>query len=289
MSLESKYKREVARALKESLDQIRAKMTVIFEKYSVDGKLSLANMTQYNRLNSLEKDILQTMSKAARKTAGTIDKLLANQYGEAYFHSAWAIDQTSGVALKWGALNKRLIVESLSNRMYKISLKEYGRGARGRILRALNSGLAQGKSYADMARELKHAINTTQFNAERIMRTEGQTAVNAAQNHAYVEAQEQGVDMSEVWDSTLDDVTRETHQAMDGQTRAADGLFDGPGGERAPYPAWEGLSAGERISCRCRLRAEIEGYAPSLRRTRESGIVPYQTYPEWKQSHSTWK
>jgi len=289
LALEAKHEREAARVLRDALNEMRAQLTVIYEKYASDGVLTLADMTRYHRLTTLEIDILKTLDPATRATLRTINRLRPEQYGEAFFQYAWAIDQASGVALKWGALNRPAIIASLDNRMYKIAADVYPRDARAQILRALNSGLAQGKSYQDMARDLKHAINTTMFRAQRIIRTEGQTAQSAAQDAAYARAEDQGVEMGVVWDATLDDVTRESHQAMDGQGRAADGFFDGPGGERAPYPAWEGLSAEERIQCRCRLRAEIDGYAPSLRRTRESGIVPYQTYPAWKENHSTWR
>jgi uncharacterized protein with gpF-like domain len=289
LAREAKYERKVVAALKTALAEMRDEMTVIYGKYAADGALSLADMTRYNRLRNLETDILQSMDAATRATLGTIRTLKPEQYGESFFHYAWAVDQSTGVALRWGALNRDAIVASLDNTMYKIAADQYRSDARRRILRALNSGLAQGKSYDDMARHLRDAINTTLFQARRIIRTEGQTAIQAGADAAYTRAEEQGVEMSIIWDATLDDATRPTHGAMDGAVRGDDGLFNGPGGERAPYPGWEGLSAGERINCRCNLRPEIAGYSPSLRRTRDGGVVPYQTYDEWKVSHSTWR
>ena len=122
----------------------------------------------------------------------------------------------------------------------------------------------------------------------RILRTEGQTAANAAQTDSYTKARAQGVDGIRVFDATLDGRTRPVHGEADGQHEDKEGMFS-LGGEKTPYPAWAGLSAGNRINCRCRTRFQIEGYAPQLRRTRDEGIIPYATFIDWKRERVTWK
>ena len=282
----AKYEQEAAAVLRDALNTMRARMTVIYEKYARDGALSLADMTQYGRLAKLEGDILGTMNAATRANVAEFARLRPEQYGEAFFRYGWAIDQATGVSLKWGLLDKQAIIESLDNRMYKLAVTSYTQDARIRILRALNSGLAQGKSYQLMARGLREAINATAYQAMRIIRTEGQTAQNAAQDAAYEQAKAQGVELQDIWDATLDGKTRDSHGAMDGTVRGLDGLFHLQNGEQIPYPAWQGIrDPAERINCRCRLRGNIEDYSPALRRTREDGVMPYQTYKEWIKTH----
>ena len=287
--MERKYASEAAKVLRDALNEMRAAMTVIYDKYATDGVLSLADMTRYNRLRNLEGDILSTMNTATRANLAEIRRLKPEQYGEAFFRYAWAVDQATGVSLKWGALNRQAIIESLDNRLYQIAAKDYASNAQAQILRAVNSGLAQGKSYRDMARDLRDAINTSMFRAHRIIQTEAHTAASAAHTAVYAQAEAQGVELQVQWISRLDDRTRDTHRAMDGAIRQDDGLFDGPGGERAPYPGWQGLSAKERINCHCDTIGIVEDYSPSLRRTRDGGVVPYTNYAEWKAGHATWK
>jgi hypothetical protein len=281
LAMEKQYEMQVARVLRDALDKIRSQMTRIYERYSVGGELTLAEMTQYNRLAKMEKQIVSTMSEATRRSIRTIARLRPDIYDEAFFRYAWAVDQSTGVSLEWGLLNRQQIIEALDNHMYMIAVKSYSQDAQIRIFRALNDGLALGKSYARMARDLKNAINATLYQATRIIRTEGQTAQTAAQDAAYTRANEQGVDLDIYWDSTLDLRTRDSHASMDGVKRNENGLFRLAGGT-APYPAWAGLPAAERINCRCRLRGEIEGYSPAIRRTRRDGIQPYTTYDEWR-------
>jgi hypothetical protein len=289
LARERYYEREVQKQLKTALDTIRGKMAAIYARYAVDGQLSKADMTRYNRYATMERDMLAVVNQSTRETLRTIDRLRPEQYGESFFRHAWAVDNTVGVRLAWGKLNRDAVIANLANEFYYISKERYGMEARLLIRSTLAQGVAQGVSYQEMSRQLARALNIVNWRAMRILRTEGQTAVSAGQDAAYIKAQEQGVKGGVVWDATLDMRTRDTHQAMDGQVRGEDGYFNGPGGNKAPFPGFPDLPAEERINCRCRLRFEIEGFEPAIRRTREGGIVPYQTYEEWEKEHATWK
>jgi hypothetical protein len=284
LAKERRYEREVQAALKDALDKMRVQMTKLYAQYAKDGVLTKSEMTRYNRLVTAERQLVEALNPALRANLATIQRLQPQQYQAAFFHYAWAIDNGAGVRLAWGVLNKDVILENIANQFEKISLRRYGVEARLRVRTALNDGLSQGKSYQDMARDLKRAIDTTYTNAIRIIRTEGQTAVNAGQEDAYTWAQRKGVEMDIIWDATLDGRTRKTHGDADGQKRAADGNFT-VGGQKTPYPAWEGLTADERVQCRCRMRAQIQGFEPALRRTRDQGVIPYQQYSAWAAEH----
>jgi SPP1 gp7 family putative phage head morphogenesis protein len=283
---EALYERRVASVLRKALDEIRAAMGVIYEKYAVDGILSKAAMTRYARYSAMETNIVSKMDPAIKASMATMKRLSPDQYQAAFFRSAWAIDNATGISLNWGIINTDAIkaayaITDPENEAMAEALKNYSMKARGKIRVALNNGLAQGKSYQDMMRDIKDALNKTNFEAMRIIRTEGQGAIAAGTADAYDKALEDGVDGSVVWSATLDERTRDQHQEMDGQVRDAEGLFHFPNGETAPYPAWEGLSAEQRINCRCKLRFEVAGYSPQLRRTRDQGIIPYMPFNEW--------
>lgn len=288
------YEHRANDVLRNALDQIRIDMSKIYEKHAVDGKLSLADMTRYNRLATMEKQAIGHMTKAARANIATFDHLRPEMYQESFFHHAWAIDQDSGVRIAWGVLNKDVITENLASEFYRISRATYGPEARTTVRRALNTGLAQGKSYTAMMKDLRKAFGITASKAMRIIRTEGQTAVNAGQFDLYTRAEAKGIEGRQIWDATLDDRTRPTtkaaraagfnHRIMDGRAKGEDGLFHFPTGPdpTAPFPAWQGLRAGNRIHCRCRVRFQIDEYPPQIRRTRTEGIIPYTTYSDWE-------
>ena len=285
------YEVVVNKALLEALDQIRIDMSKIYERYSVAGELSLAQMTQYNRLATMNKTILASMNGATRANVRTFNRLRPQLYDEAFFRYAWAIDQDAQVSIAWGVVNPDVVLENLASEFYHISRATYGPEARTTVRRALNVGLAQGKSYPQMMKDIRRAFSITSGRAMRIVRTEGQTAVNAGQDDLYTRAQAKGIEGDRIWDSTLDDRTRPTkpsdkfnHRNMDGQVKKEDGLFHFITGidATAPFPAWQGLSAGNRIHCRCRERFQIAEYPPQIRRTRSQGVQPYVTYSNWR-------
>ena len=278
--VEKQYEREVAKIFRDALDEIRVEMARIYDKYAVNGILTKAQMTQYNRLANLEKSIVAIMHPAARKATKIIDKLKPEEYGEAFFRTAWAFDNATGVGLKWGALNAESVVATLENPFFDSAKRSFWFNVDNRVANAINNGLALGQSYTEMMRDLKDMVNRDNYEIMRVLRTELHNAQETGTSDSYDAALEQGINGKVIWIATLDGDTRPTHQEMDGVERDEDGMFRGAIGE-TPYPGWEGLEAAERINCRCDIRFEIEGFSPEIRRSREDGIIPYQTYNEW--------
>ena len=298
-----KYEREAAAVLSDALKEVRNTLTKIYDKYAVDGVLTKAQMTQYNRLTNLEAEITKNIKPSLNKVVALTKRLPAEVYQQSFFQHAWAMDGSQGVRLKWGTLNMGAILKNTENPMDKIIISKDLESQIGTLAAemmrdeaiagakiALNNGLPLGKSYTAMARDLKKSINTTAARALRIIRTEGQTAMNSGQDAAYYKAEKAGVEGRYIWDATLDGRTRREHGDMDQKARnEKTGLFAGPGSEVSRYPADMNLSAGNRINCRCRLRFEVEGFSPLIRRTREKGLVPYQSYTDYAtEYHPEW-
>jgi hypothetical protein len=284
---ETQYERQIAKVLKDSLDEVRAEISKLYEKYSIDGKLTKAQLTQYGRLSSIEKNLMSKIDPVIKSSLSKIKRIPAELYGESYFHEAWAIDSASELRLGWGVLNKDIITEELNNTFFSNALSSYRPGFLRAIKSAMANGLVTGKSFQDMVKDLAKVWNMKGWELLRIIRTEGMAAINAGQNDAYARAKANGIDLNEVWDATLDGKTRPSHQQADGTKKDENGYFY-VGGEKARYPCDENLTAGERINCRCRIRAEIAGYPPELRRDKETGIIPYQTYEDWATNNVKW-
>lgn len=292
---EAKYSKQIQQALLDALTSIYGEMTKIYDKYAVDGILSKVEMTKYNKYQTMEKQILDKLDPAIKKNIESIKHLLPEQFQESFYHYAWAIDQATGLRLSWGNVNTKVLlmpfdITNPKNIELQEALKNYSLDAKKAIRRALLNNLIQGKSLAQMAKDIKLTVKRISSSAMTIARTEGMRAINTGQFYAYEQATEQGVEGVDVWSATKDAKTREDHANADGQKRGeiVEGGFD-IGGEFALYPGDPNLSAGNSINCRCTLRKEIDGYSPQLMRTREEGIIPYQTYNDWKDEyHEDW-
>lgn len=286
LAIQRNYEREITSILRESLDSIQGQLSSFYEKYVQEGTLSFAEMTKYNRLKNLETNIIGTLDPAIKKSLKKIDRLRPEMFNESFFRHAWAIDNSQGIRLQWGTLSDKALQENILNPFYTTFYEQAKTNlaftTKAKVLGIINQGLIQGKALDVMARELRKETNIANYNALRIVRTETISAINAGQEKAYRVAEEKGVEGEYIWDATLDGRTRPDHADMDQEIRNEEtGLFDGPGGEKAPYPGWQGLSAGQRINCRCRLRYQVKDFSPQLRRIREEGVMPYQTYQDW--------
>jgi len=305
MKREAKYSKLIQNQLTNSLTTIYGIMTKIYNLYAVNGKLTRAQMTAYNKYSTMEKQILDALDPAIKANIVTIKHLLPSQFQESFFQYAWAIDQVSGLRLSWGLVNTKILLGAFDitnpkNIELQNALNNYPLEAKKKIRTVLLNGLSLGKSYNQMANDLKAVISKIYSSAILITRTEAQMAVNAGQSLVYQRAIENGIQGSEVWSATKDARTRYDHGRMDGAKRIVsegqdgwimpDGSFAlGPGGDWAPYPGYPGLRAAERCNCRCHTRFQIDGYEPQLMRTRAEGVIPYQNYQDYiDQYHPDW-
>lgn len=292
---EAYYAGELQGQLQSALKEIYGEMKVIYNKWAKNGILTKAEMTRYNKYQSMEKQILKLLDPALKDNIQTIRKLMPDMYNESFFHAAWEVDNTTGLRLSYGNVNTKALLAAFDitnpkNIELAEALRNYGPNAKKSMRSALLNGLSQGKSYNKMAADIERSISKIFSSAMTIARTEGQRAQNKGQDDAYLRARENGVDGYQVWSATLDQRTRPDHGAMDGKRKQKDGLYHFPNGELAQYPCDPNLPSEQSINCRCRERFEIEGYSPQLMRTRAEGVLAYQNYSDYvDQYHPEWK
>ena len=277
--------RRILKVYAQSMKEIREKMGKLYEKLKdKDGKLTLAEMTKYNRYNALDKEIAAIMKDNYKIVAGELNRLSPEMYNEAYFRYGWAFDQHTQVALSWGVVDEATMKAIANNPLKKRAEDTLATSTRNRIRTAVHSGLLQGKSYPRMMQQIRAAMGNNVYEAMRIARTEGQRSVTEGTMANYEQAEKNGVRGVQIWDATLDGDTRPSHRTLDGKPRPPSGVWTVMHeGELVDTPG--PLLAGPAsfvINCRCYLRFEVDGYAPQLRRTRSEGIIPYTTYSDWK-------
>ncbi len=287
----SRTERAILINYKQALDEIRHELGKVYEKYAINGMLTHAEMSKYHRLKSLHDQLAGIMGPTLSKNGKLVEKLQEVQYEESFYLHAWALDQTSGAALRWGLLNEAAVKRAVEaggwRELHDIAIKDLKRDGLAKIDRAVTQGIIRGLPYEKMAKEVKGAITANSARATLIARTEGHRAMVQGALDNYAKAQELGIDIKLVWDATLDDKTRPSHAEMDGKSADEDGMFhtswglvSGPGQEGPPE---------EVINCRCRVTSQIEGYGPKARRVRDEGVIPYTTFKDWAQERGITK
>jgi SPP1 gp7 family putative phage head morphogenesis protein len=300
MLIEAAAAKDIIRAYTESLDNIRLKISKLYEQYAKEGALSFAEMAKFQRLTKLEQFITEDLKPAFLKVEGIINKVSIVRYNSSFYRSAFNIDKFLKVALNWGVLNPDTVKASIGitedyTRIKNPVTKEYAaynhklryeamRGLKSNALKKLKTtisqGFIQGLSYDKMARSIKGVFNKqTLYEAMRIMRTEGTRAQTLGTMESYDTARKLGVNVVNVWDATLDRKTRPEHAALDQVEANEDNMFETEIG-LITGPGLSGVASFD-INCRCVLTPKVDGEGPVIAKSREDGYIPNQTFREW--------
>lgn len=162
---------------------------------------------------------------------------------------------------------------------------EYGKK---QITSTVTSGILQGKSIPEMAKDLQERIPEMNYNsAVRAARTAVTGAENAGRIDQYIAAKKMGIKLKKQWVSTLDGRTRHSHAELDGATIDTSKAFD----NGCQYPGDPNGRPEEVYNCRCTISAILDDSPPqnAQRRARngKSGrnyVIDYTTYQEWEKN-----
>ena len=275
--------REVLLAYKAALKDLRLQLATLYEKYSVNGVLSYADMAKYNRLNSMIGGMTETLKATTKNTSKAILQANKKIFERSYYHNAFLIEKTAQVKLAFGVLNPKVVQASVENPIAGLTLSETLQTNRlaiiTKIKQELTQGVIKGEPYSRIAKRIATVLGNDAAKANRVVRTEAHRNSNQAHLDSMDHAASHGVKTKKMWVATLDDRTRDTHADLDGQTVEMDEDFRSSSGARGQGPGLFGDPA-EDINCRCEMITVIEGYEPTERRAGKE-VVPYTTYKEW--------
>lgn len=284
--LSKSYEKELIKAYSESLNAIRAKMSLIYEKYSIDGTLSYADMTRYDRLTALDKEVTDQLAVLSVKKTKAIKTLSAEVYQESFFRIAFALESEANVRLGYGLINPKVIEASIQNPISGLTLNDRLIKDRNNIIisirQQITQGLIQGEAYPKMAKRIKETLGGDASKALRIAQNEAHRVQQEGRLASMEHAQSKGVKMVKVWHASFVGKFRKNHARLDGVKVGMDEYFES-NGHKAKGPGLFGI-AEEDINCHCTVRPEIDGYAPELRRIRGVGLVKYSDFEKWKEN-----
>ena len=149
---------------------------------------------------------------------------------------------------------------------------------------AITQAILQGESIPKVAERMMRVAAMDDRAAIRNARTAMTGAQNGGRLDAMERAKERGVNVKKGWMATLDNRTRDSHVALDGEEKEIDEEFSNglmfPGDPEADEPA-------EVYNCRCRMIHVYPKYPVDWSNTelRNTDNLGDQTYEEWKNRH----
>lgn len=149
-----------------------------------------------------------------------------------------------------------------------------------KVYDAVRNGIVQGKSIPKIADDIQRIAWMDDRVAVRTARTLVTGIQNTARLESLRELESAGIDVKKIWLATLDERTRSSHVALDGEQRPIEEVFSNglmmPGDQSTGNPA-------EYMNCRCTLDYNVFGMKNSIDPSvidRRSKLN--QTYESWK-------
>ncbi len=276
----NKYEKEIEKVLldneKEILKKIKKSYAEALEKVNQRLKDLMSNeLTQSKRYQleyqkRLKKEIEAIINLLANDNINNIDKYLSKVYEDSFIGTQYVL-QSAGVPFLF-KINQEEVVKSISKKIedYKLAERIYKNlnKIKSIVQNEITRGIIQGYTYSKISRQLKMNIENDLKKAYRIARTEAGRVTMEAKYSCMKRTRKNGVDIVKMWDSTIDNRTRNSHVQLDGQIKELDEPFE-INGHKAMYPHNFGI-AKEDINCRCGMLSRVR---KGLEYDREHGFT----------------
>lgn len=205
--------------------EIKEMVTQLYAKYGTSGKVSFdavasaSDRGRLTRLQALQKDLTQTVNRMTTKFSQSLKGKLKDAYVEGASTSAYTMATASGIGTSFTQIPEkqleRAISRSLNDKAGNYSQQVWDN--RDNLVQVLSTtitqGIAQGKSITDLTKDIQDRMNSNEYAAERIARTETMFARNQGTADTFKEA---GV-RRYTYIATLDERTCPICGALDGQ------------------------------------------------------------------------
>lgn len=231
-----------------------------------DGKMSKQDYQRWMRGQVFQgdqwkqklKDVTDVYVHADEKAREIVGGTSKNVFMEAANYTAYDLEKGMRGAVAFNVYDAKTVERLLKKdpKMlpeWKIDQPKDYKWNEKRVRNAVAQGIIQGESVEEVGDRLTGELATS--NAAK-MDMFARTAINGAQNAGRMdrlhEAEEMGIEVKKKWLATLDQRTRDTHQALDGQEQPIDEPFV-VDGMKIDYPG-DPFAPPELVyNCRCTL------------------------------------
>lgn len=268
----------------------------ILQKSNGDESVLNSRIYRLNYQKALEDQLTATMDLLNSKKTSNIYSFLTSMYEDGYLSINYHL-QKQGIPLIM-PINTSLMVKTINTptdemkfqkRLYKNTSK-----LKKQVKFEISRGIAIGKTYKEIAKQLEMYTEADFNRSYRIARTEGGRVSSNAKLDSMRYAKSKGADIVKQWDATLDGKTREAHAQLDQQIREVEEEFEiNYEGHKAKALAPHGFGIpGLDINCRCVLLSvprwdvqEVNEKYDAKYFDKTGELIKAKNYNDWKNKY----
>lgn len=254
-----------------ALEDIKKQIADVYEKFGDNP--SITQLRKFNRLGTIEKKLANRLNELNKEVRNITAKEIKTGVYYGYEATVNGINQTFGFNFTDTALDEKaadlflkdnLWTDAMNNstaELWSQTKRDFETVLRANAREEVLSGLAQGKSYSQVAKDIQARFDVGVNRAKKIAFTEMHKGHmygrNAALETSINAGDELGIETVKVWrHNGAGKEPRENHIAADGQMADKDGFFF-VGGEKLKAPGL-GTDPANNIYCHCSAELELK-------------------------------
>lgn len=303
-ALERKMRREYEQAASE----MRAKQQKALKRYAHEREQRLKAMddtpearAQYKawlkaqaadqaRMQAMVAQLTDSAMRANERAAEMSRDMLPMVYAENANYAAFEVDKALRADTRFALVDEQTVRELMKNEdspiLREVRIPMVDRPAdyrwnRQKFTSAITQGILQGESIPNIVKRTRDIFGSNRAAAVRAARTATTSVECAGRISSYKRAADMGIPLVQEWMATLDERTRESHRAADGQQVEVGEPFI-VGGSELEYPGDPAGEPAEVYNCRCTVRGRVKGFEDYRQDGRWSRLPDGMTYEEWK-------
>lgn len=243
----------ISKNYKKVLDDLRISMAKLYSKYEIEGQLTFEEMSKYDRLKKLDKEVYEMIVNLYKLNSKEIKGTLEGIIKDTYKNTIDVIEGATKKKLK-GIVRAIDVSKTVNTEMAGLKWTErmgkHRSDAIYEIQKEIKYGLTQGDAYGTMTNRLKNKLEIDANKANTIVKTEGHRCHGQAKEDSFDEIDKAGVIFREKWISSKDERVRSSHQELDGIIIERGEMFHSSSGGVGPGPGLMN-NAKDDIGCRC--------------------------------------
>lgn len=264
-----KESKELIKAYKRSLERVRKEIADIYMAYNVNGELGIGRTQRYSVLVQLEKELVKQARELGATDVEVTTKILEDVYEESYYRTAYILDQNTEMDINFAILRPEFVEQAvfmpIENEMFSDRIWKNKAKLVGRVRDDVEQAMIEGTDIRKLAREISKDFGSSIYESQRLIQNEVARCHTQASMQIY---EDSGVVQKVLFNATLDELTSNICQGLDGQE------FELSKAPKIPEET--------HVNCRSCLIPVVGGWSPIKRRDQQTGeIIEYVTYEQW--------
>ena len=202
------------------------------------------------RWQEVLRELTLDMEHSAEIAMDVVNGELPDVYAVSHDFGTYEIESGTGISTMYNLYDRDTVLRLIAEEpdLYpqaSVNVDAEERWDRRHITSAVTQGLLQGDTMEDIAKRMRRVCEMSESSAMRAARTCVTSAENSGRVKSYQRAQDMGIKVRKQWLATLDERTRSSHRALDGESVDVDDTFSN--GLR--YPGDPSGSGSEVYNC----------------------------------------